>query len=98
MKLKKIETTEEYWKKHKEYKKRISRLFRKAYKFINKPSDFAEEYDKILDEMEFIELVTPEWTQQQRERFYEMLNYPQELRQWLEDNAQRIKQVVTCKK
>ncbi len=91
MKLKRIETEEEYWKKHKEYKKKINKLFRKSYKFLTDPLGFVNEFENILAEMEFIGLVSMEWTQGQRERLYREMNKPSEFKQWIIDSRENIR-------
>lgn len=96
-KLKRIESEEEYWIKHKEYKKKLNVLFRKSFKYIGRPHDFAVAYDKVLDEMEFIGLVSPEWCMQQRTRFYDMLKSP-DLKGWIQENIDLFKQKVKHEK
>ena len=91
MKLKRIETEEEYWKKHKEYKKKINKLFRKSYKFLTDPLGFVNEFENIVAEMEFIGLVSMEWTHGQRERLYREMNKPSEFKQWIIDSRENIR-------
>ena len=81
----------EYWKKHKQYKKQISRLFRKAYHFITAPEVFIEVYENILYRAEFEEIFSSEYVYQQKLRLFETLEQPQKFKKWIEKSKKRLK-------
>ena len=90
-KFKRVETEEEYWREHKKMKKAIGKLFRKSYKMLNDPQAFIEKYENLLAEYEFKGVVSPEWSQQQRERLYREMNSPNEFKDWVEKGKKRLK-------
>ena len=86
---KKIE--KEYWKKHKEYKKQITRLFRKAYHFLTYPELFVEVYENILARAEFEEVFSSEFVHKQKIRLYENMEKPEQFKKWIEKSKKRLK-------
>ncbi|MFW6130938.1 MAG: hypothetical protein ACOC56_07115, partial [Atribacterota bacterium] len=55
------------------------------------PEGFIEDYETLLAEMEFIGLVSAEWSQSQRERLYREMNKPQEFKSWVESGLEKAK-------
>ena len=90
-KLKVIETEEEYKIQLKKYKKRLGKLFRTAFRHLGNPHIFLNEFDKTLDEMVFIRLITPEFATSERIRLYRELNKPNEFRGWISDSLEKVK-------
>lgn len=88
--FKQVTSEEEYWKEHKQMKKRINKLFRKSFKFLYKPNDFIDEYENILAEYTFKGVVSDEWADSQRKRLYNELNKPEEFKEFTEDVKQKI--------
>lgn len=76
-----VKTEEEYWKKHKEMKKEIKKLFRSSYKMLNDPEGFIKKYELMLAKYEFIGVVSSEWVDGQRKRLYNELNKPSEFKE-----------------
>lgn len=77
------ETEEEYWKLHKEYSKKMRKLRNSALKFIKNPHNYFKEFEILLNEMLKDEIVTSEWVQEQKVRFYKEMNSPSEFKDWL---------------
>ena len=96
--LKKVESKEEYYSELKVYKKKINKLFRSGYKMLKDPDKFIENYETLLAEMEFIGLVTPEWSQSQRMRLFSELNKPNEFKDWVETGFKNIRKKLSFKR
>lgn len=78
----------------KKYKKRIAKLLKNSYKMFNNKLDMLYELELLWQEMEFIGLVDDEWVQYQRERLYRELNNPEEFKQWLSYNKDKLKSKI----
>ena len=96
--LKKITSEDEYWKQHKIYKKSMNKLFRKGFKYLTNPLGFIDEIEQLLAEMEFIGLVSPEWSQGQRERLYRELGKPTEFKGWVMSKGEVLYEQIETKK
>lgn len=89
--LKKIDSEKEYWERHSEFMKEKQQIFRKAFKYLTNPKGFVGLYDALLMESEFIGLFPPEYCQDQRERLYNVLNKPESLKSWINENRKQFK-------
>jgi len=89
--LKRITNEKEYWEQHKIYKKKITKLMRKSYKFFTDGFNFIREIEILYSEMEFIGLVSEEWVQGQRERLLREMNSPYEFKMWVLDSRDKLK-------
>lgn len=87
----KKEMEREYWAKHKQYKKQISRLFRKAYHFLTQPEVFVEVYENILTRAEFEEIFSSEFVHNQKLRLYENMEKPERFKKWIDKSKKRLK-------
>lgn len=90
IKLKKIESEQEYWEQHKIYKKKLAKYCRKGYKYLLKQDEFIDGFESILLEMEFIGLTTHKWTLEQMQRLFNELNSPNEFKNWVERSKKRL--------
>lgn len=89
--LKRIDSEQEYWERHNEFNKEKQKLFRRGHKYIMNPLGFVQEYDHLLDEAEFIGLFPADFCFKERQRLYDVLNKPDDLKAWMKEHKKLFK-------